>query len=394
MRRSDLSHNIRQTLVRLPPPHDNAYGVVPPDPPVAGGMLGGVERRHHAAIEALAQVEAYAKTLHDPYVVSRILTRQEAVSSSAIEGTHSTLDELLADEETRDEEARASVRQVRQYAAALDSYVQRAGRVGPKIFEPRIVSLVHRRVMRSDPDYRDPPGKLRTITVWIGGGDIAYSTFNPPPADRVEACLAANVDYMRGEGPQQMQQSLLTRMAIAHAHFEAIHPFRDGNGRVGRLLLPMMMAAEQRTPLYLSAYIEANKPAYYAALQAAQQREDWPAMIGFLCDAVVGSTAELMRTRDALTRLAQTWRRRRAFRRGSSALKALAYLPQYPVVTIGRLADLLRVSFPAASKAVDQLRDVGVLEERTGYARNRVFSAPEALAIMNRPFGAEPVLPE
>jgi Fic family protein len=248
--------------------------------------------------------------------------------------------------------------------------------------------------MRADPDYRDTPSKLRTITVWIGGGDIAYSTFNPPPADRVEACLAANVDYMRGDGPEAQQQSLLTRMAIAHAHFEAIHPFRDGNGRVGRLLLPMMMAAEQRTPLYLSAYIEANKPAYYAALKAAQQREDWPAIIGFLSDAVVGSSAELMRTRSALTRLAETWRGRRAFRSGSSALRALGYLPQYPVVTIGRLADLLGVSFPAASKAVDQLCDVGVLQERTGYARNRVFSAPEALAIMNRPFGAEPVPPD
>jgi Fic family protein len=182
-------------------------------------------------------------------------------------------------------------------------------------------------------------------------------------------------------------------MAIAHAHFEAVHPFRDGNGRVGRLLLPMMMAAEGRTPLYLSAYIEANKTDYYAALKAAQQREDWAAMVGFLADAVVGSTTELMATRTALSRLEALWRDRRRFRAGSSALGALGILPQYPVVTIGRLAELLKVSFPAASKAISQLCDIGVLQERTGYSRNQIFSAPEALSIMNRPFGAQPILP-
>jgi Fic family protein len=206
--------------------------------------------------------------------------------------------------------------------------------------------------------------------------------------------LADTVAYMRAEGLHAQQQSLLTRMAIAHAHFEAVHPFRDGNGRVGRLLLPMMMAAEGRTPLYLSAYIEANKADYYAALKAAQQREDWAAMVGFLADAVVGSTTELMATRTALSRLEALWRDRRRFRAGSSALGALTILPQYPVLTIGRLAELLKVSFPAASKAIGQLCDIGVLQERTGYSRNQIFSAPEALSILNRPFGAQPVLPE
>jgi Fic family protein len=393
MKRSDLSPNLQATLARLPPPHANAFAVVPPPPPESGVTLGSVSSRHLEAEKAMATVDAYAATLHDPYVVSRILTRQEAVSSSAIEGTHSTLDELLAAEETHDQEARTSVKLVRGYALALQSYVQRAGKHGPPIFTEQLLRNIHRRVMRADPDYLDTPGLLRARTVWIGGHDIAYSTFNPPPADQVARCLADTVAYMRAEGLHAQQQSLLTRMAIAHAHFEAVHPFRDGNGRVGRLLLPMMMAAEGRTPLYLSAYIEANKTGYYAALKAAQQREDWAAMVGFLADAVVGSTTELMATRTALSRLEALWRYRRRFRAGSSALGALGILPQYPVVTIGRLAELLNVSFPAASKAISQLCDIGVLQERTGYSRNRIFSAPEALSIMNRPFGAQPILP-
>ncbi len=394
MNRNELNANIRSTLVQLPPPHAHAYAVVPPAPPERGVMLQQAAAQHLAAEKAMAQVDAYAATLHDPYMVSRILTRQEAVSSSAIEGTYSTLDELLAAEETQDADTRTSVRLVRRYATALQSYVRKAGERGPDIFTASLIRNIHQRMMRGDPDYPDRPGRLRQVTVWIGGRDIAYSSFNPPPADRVAACLADNIAYMRADGLHAQQQSLLTRMAVAHAHFEAVHPFRDGNGRVGRMLLPMMMAAEGRTPLYLSAYIEARKDAYYSALKAAQQREDWPAMIGFLADAVVGSTAELMATRSALSRLVQHWKGRRAFRSNSSALLALGILPHYPVVTIGRLADLLKVTFPAASKAVAQLCDIGILRERTGYTRNRIFSAPEALSILNRPFGADPILPE
>lgn len=394
MRRDDLSHAVRETLVRLPPPHDNAHGVVPRAPPEQGVMLGATSARHLAAEQAMVEVDLYAKTLHDPYVVSRILTRQEAVSSSAIEGTHSTLDELLTAEETQDDETQGAVRLVRNYAAALQTAVVRARARGTDVFSLALIQNLHRRVMRPDRDYRDKPGALREVTVWIGGQDIAYSTFNPPPADRVPPCLADNVAYMRAEGLHAQQQSLLTRMAIAHAHFEAVHPFRDGNGRVGRLLLPVMMAAEGRTPLYLSAYIEANKARYYDALKAAQQRLDWPAMIGFLSEAVIGSAAELKRTRESLEALRTIWLARRAFRKGSSALRALEVIPQYPVVSIARLAELLGVSFPAASKAVSQLCDIGVLRERTGYERNRIYVAREALTVMNRPFGAEPVLPD
>ena len=393
MKRANLSHAVKLTLVRLPSPHASHYGVVPAPPPESGILVSDVAHRHRAAEDALATVDAYAKSLRDPFMVNRILTRQEAVSSSAIEGTHSTLDELLADEETRDDDARSAVRQVRQYAAALNTYVKRADSKKGSVFTTALVADLHKRIMRDDPDYRDRPGKLRQVTVWIGTGDIAYSTFNPPPASLVPACLDDNVRYMRGDGLHGQQQSLITRMAVAHAHFEAVHPFRDGNGRVGRILLPMMMAAEGRTPLYLAAYIEANKSAYYEALKAAQQRLDWPEMIGFLSDAVVESTAELMRTRTALEDLARRWARRRNFRQGSSSLRALELLHQYPVVTISRLASILGVTYPSASAAVAQLEQVGVLKERTGYLRNRVFSAPEALSILNRPFGATPILP-
>lgn len=394
MKRADLSAAVQKTLLRMPPPHDSPYGVVPEAPPQSGLILTGVAARHQAAEEALAKVDAYAWSLHDPFVVSRILARQEAVSSSAIEGTHSTLDEVLAGEETQDDQARAEVRQVRKYAITLSRFIKQAHRYGPQVFSTKLVSRLHQRILQDDPDYKDPPGAVRTVPVWIGGREMAYSAFNPPPPSEVQACLEDNVRYMRADGLQAVQQSLITRMAVAHAHFEAVHPFRDSNGRVGRMLLPIMMAAEGRTPLYLAPYIEANKTAYVAALKAAQQQLDWPAVIGFFSDAITGTAHELFTTRAALETLSSQWKARRAFRKNSSALLALALLPQYPVITISRLASLLKVTYPAAASAVSQLTDSGILTERTGYSRNRVFAAAEALSILNRPFGEEPVLPD
>lgn len=396
MNRQHLAHAVRARLVRLPSPYDNHYGVVPASPPEDGISFPGALDRLVAASTALARVQTIAREMADPYLVSRILTRREAVSSSSIEGTNSTLDELLEIDDAGDPEtaARGQAGQVRQYALSLDRLLPQARARGPALFDLALIRHLHTEVMRSDPDFADVPGEWRRSVVWIGGtGNIAYSTWNPPPPDRIAGCLAETVDYLRNEGMQSMTQNLIVRMAVSHAHFEAVHPFRDGNGRVGRLLLPLMMAAEGQVPLYLSPYIDAHKAAYYAALKGAQQRLDWEAIIGFISDAIVASVDELMVTREALAGLRAAWATRRRFRSGSASLRALDLLPHYPVLTVRRLASLLGVTVPQAAKAVDQLVTAGILAERTGYARNRIFAAAEVLAIVNRPFGVEPILP-
>jgi Fic family protein len=393
MRRDDLCQAVRDRLVRLPPPHQAYYGVVPAAPPEEGVIVGAVGARLDAAQAALAQVDTFASHLKDPYIISRILPRQEAVSSSSIEGTHSTLDELLSVEEADDQDPTSATKQVRSYALALEDFVPKARKDGTKIFTLELIADLHRAIMHDDPDYKDQPGEMRKGVVTIGGtGDPAYSTWNPPPPDRLKECVLQNVDYMHNEGMQSMTQGLITRLAVAHVHFEAVHPFKDGNGRVGRLLLPLMMAAEGRTPLYLSPYIEANKAAYYRSLKLAQQKLEWDAAVGFLADAVKGTVDELMVTRQALADLAAVWRERRKFRHGSAALKALDELPHYPVLTAARLAKLVDVSYAQANQAVAQLVEAGILKEMTGYSRNRVYAAREVLMIVNRPFGEEPVI--
>lgn len=392
MIRDDLAHAVRERLVRLPVPYANHYGVVPLPPPEDAVTIREGRISHEHALMMLGRIQAITRDMLDPYVVSRTLSRREAVSSSSIEGTNSTLDELLTIEED-DDHARDAAHQVRDYVLTLDRFLPQASAGGTDIFTTELMKQLHREAMRHDPDYADPPGELRETVVWIGGtGNIAYSTYTPPPPDRVAISLEDTATYMRGTGMQVMTQSLVTRMAIAHAHFEAVHPFRDGNGRVGRLLLPMMMAAEGHVPLYLSPYIEANKQAYYDGLKAAQQRLDWDPLIGFLSDAIIGTVEELLATRASLQALRDFWLGRRRFRAGSTALRALDLLVDYPVITANRLAARLNVSLPSALAAIDQLVEIGVMTEKTGYQRNRIFVAAEVLAIVNRPFGLDPII--
>jgi Fic family protein len=399
MKRADLAPALIARLQRYPAPHDSHYGVVPLPPPAEPPTILGLRDRYEAAVGAVARLETLVVELGGDWLVSRLLTRREAVTSSAIEGTNSTLDELLVVEETVEEDAaprRQAADQVRDYALALERLVPEARRLGPAIFTSVLVFRLHRAVMQADADYRSIPGQLRNAVVWIGppGSSIAYSTYNPAPPGEVSCCLEENLAYMRGEADALFPPSIITRLAISHAHFEAVHPFTDGNGRVGRLLLPLLMAAEGHTPIYLSPYIEAHKAAYYAALKVAQQRLEWPEMIGFVADAIAATVAELDETRKALARLRGIWEGRRRFRANSASLRALDVLPNYPVITAGRLASLLEVSFPAASNAIGQLQEAGILRERTGYQRNRIFAAEEVLTVINRPFGEPPVLPD
>lgn len=390
MRRDNLSEAVKRQLRRLPDPYHAHYGVVPLPPPEDSILLRDALAANEAAQRALAEAAVMARDLDDPFLIGRVLARREALSSSAIEGTYSTLDELLVAEETQAVDAPAAARQVRDYALALEDRLPQARERGHAVFSLDLIRGLHRDVVKSDIHDADTPGAFRRIVVWIDGtGHIATSTYNPAPPDCIEQCLAHTVDYLRCEGMQAMTQGLVTRMAVAHAHFEAVHPFRDGNGRVGRLLLPLMMAAEGMVPLHLSPYIEAYKDSYYDALKSAQQRLDWPAIVGFMAGAIVGTVAELRRTRSRLVALKADWKARRRFREPSAALRAIDLLHEYPVVTVRRLQALLGVSFPAASKAVQQLVDIGVLVERSGYKRNRLFAAREAIDLLNRPFGSD-----
>jgi len=213
---------------------------------------------------------------------------------------------------------------------------------------------------------------------------IARSIYNPCPPSDIRICLEQQIDYLQCTGLQQVNQNIVVRMALAHSHFEAIHPFSDGNGRTGRLLLPLMLAADAHTPLYLAPYLARHRPSYMAALAAAQQRLEYAPLIGVLANAITATVEMAETAHKDLFALFMNWNARRKWRKNSAAKLALDLLPGFPVVTTKTLASKLNVSPQAANISAQQLVDVGILTEKTGNKRNRVFVAVEVLEIFNR----------
>lgn len=390
MRSSDLSEDVRARLKHYPAPHAAHRGVVPAPPTRGPVAMGGpdIGQRVLEAERVLARLTAQFQSSDNAFALTRILERQEVVSSSSIEGTYSTLDALLEMEENGDG-AEETV-EIRGATLGLNYGLDKVRAAGMNAFDVAMVCGIHEQLGRHIPGYRGVPGQLRDQVVWIGGrGDPSTSTWNPPPPDDVPTCLNDTLAYMRHAPEDVSHFAVIVRAAIAHAHFEGVHPFLDGNGRIGRLLIPLFFAAEGHVPLYLSPWIEAHKTDYYTALKDAQQRLDHTGMIDVLARAVIGTEAEFNVTMGAVTALENEWSNIK-LRRNSAAHKALPLLKSYPVLRAGTLADLIEVSFKAASDGLAKLVEAGVMVEKTGYARNRIFTAPSMLAILMRPFGEDP----
>ncbi len=396
MNRSQLVPAVRARLKAYANPHSNYFGVVPLPPTEAPVSLGSAAAIHNQALASIGAADRLAKTLASHFFLSRILPIQEAIASSAIEGTHSTLDNLL-ELETGEEEDEESTRDtaahvVRNYALALERALPDVERNRYDAFSIGLIRDLQREVASGDPSHDYVPGRLRQHSrdiVYIGGGHISRSVYNPCPPEDVQKCLEEQVEYLRCTGLQHVNQSVIVRMAIGHAHFEAIHPFHDGNGRAGRLLLPLMMIADDFVPLYFAPYLAQNRSSYMDALRAAQQRLEYAPLVEVFSHAIVNTVDAVETAHDDLTKLHANWIGRRKWRKGSAALTAIDLLIGHPVVTASRLAKLLNVSNVAANSAIGQLTDHGILTERTGFRRNRVFVAGEVLSIYNRPVRGE-----
>lgn len=396
MDRTQLSQAVRDCLVRLPVPFDAHYGVHVALPPTELALPATAIGRIHAAASALTSLDALVSGRPSLFHITRVLVRDEATRSSAIEGTQTTLDELLnadaaieeAEQRGEADAVRGELGTVRAYAVALEQRL-----AVPGVIDGAVIKALHRDVFTGSEEYADGrkgrPGEWRDRVVWIGGGtDISRSTFNPPPPALVPDLIAAHVGWL-GEtvvGPAVLATPI--RLALAHAHFEAIHPFSDGNGRIGRMLLSLMLAAEGHVPVPLSQVLEGNRAHYYEALRLAQQKRDFVPLAVLMCDAIEASAQRA----EALDRRLSTlpaswcdparWPGRRLPRRDGAANRLLSLLPYYPVVTVGAVARRLGVSIQAANLAVRALVDAGLLEERTGWRRNRVFACRDALAVI------------
>lgn len=406
MRRDELAGSLRQQFTRPrgfgvekidKPGYDNVWFVVPPKPPVTFTErldLLLVRDAIHVlqARTSLAAADEFQKTL------AYLLVRREAVSSSRMEGTWSTVDEVLSPAISGAD--RSATAAVRGYANALLHGVEAVKSNGLAALTPDFLRELHRHVMEKDPGFAGVAGRLRTpgqpgAVVQIGSlGRKEDSIYNPAPPQHVPRCLDAVLDWIADKtvlepGDAGMGLSLPVRMAVGHAHFEAVHPFTDGNGRIGRILWALQMVAAGKLPLYLSSYVEAERAEYGEALQEAQKKLRYRRIVEFVCRAVLISSAEEAETQRTLHDLPKAWRQRGKFRRGSSAERALTLLLKMPLLTIKTMAAELEVSVQAASDGVNRLEKAGIIRDRRGHGRGRVYAAEEVIGVLARPFGAD-----
>jgi Fic family protein len=381
--------------------YEHIWFVVPPAPPEESpaGIPAGPISRANTILQSRPNP---AEALELDRLTAYLFAGREAVSSSRMEGTWSTIDNVLTPSETYDhDEGKSEHLSVRGYAAALEYGFAKIQQHGVNALTTELVCHLHDLVMSKDPDFHGIAGRVRApglpgdVAQIGGGGRKEDAIYNPAPPEHAARCLEDVMNWMRNKtlielGDAGMGMSLPIRMAIGHAHFEAVHPFSNGNGRVGRILWPLQMAAAGHLPLYLSGYVEQNRDEYGRALQEAQKQLSYGRIAQFVANAIIGSHDEEKTSKAVIAGLPNLWQQRGRFRKNSSAARALTVIIRMPIITARTLSKELGVSFQAASNALIALASKHVIRERTGHGRNRVFAAEEVIAVLARPFGEDP----
>ncbi len=387
MNKADLSPARQQQLVPVPT-HPGAYAIIPPAPPRFIPSQGIIKEVIHAH-EALGELRISTSRLPNPNLVTRTLDRREAVRSSQIEGTSSDMNQLFTYEATGSDEGLPSdVVITMNYVKALEIGLKIVSGGGSAAIDERLIKELHRNLMAGT-DYGDGIGEYRQIQNWIGGSKIYHAHFVPPVPESVPDCMKELIVFLHDVPVDEdmYEVPIVVRMAIAHAQFETIHPFVDGNGRVGRLLLPIILAAEGYLPVYIAGYLKNNQQEYYDRLAGVQLREEWQAWIQFFATAVEESVKESIQTAFELECLLQLWEERikgLKVRSDSVINKLPDLLIARPVVTARQVAAELGVSFPAANNALAKLAELNILTMPNKQMRNRIFIAGEAIDILNR----------
>ena len=388
MKKTDLCV-ARQKLLVPVEDYSGAFALVPPPTP-RFIQLTGMHNELIRAHEALSALKTLTEQLPKPDLVMRTLDRREAVRSSQIEGTHSDVNDLLVYEATGSHEGLPSdVLVTLNYVKALDHGLKEVRRInGVDVLTNELIKALHLQLMTGVKDFKGTPGEFRKKQNWIGGFKIYNARFVPPPACKVQDCmndLESFLQYTPGE-EEQMEVSIVLRMAIAHAQFETIHPFIDGNGRVGRLLLPLMLAAEGYPSIYLAGFLKSNQKAYYDALANVQLQEKWSDWVTFFATGVEQAAHESMITARELLAILERWQMavNALGLRSDSVIKRFPeLLIANPVVTVKQVKDLLGITFPTANAALAKLKEMGILVQ-TERQRNRVFMAMEVITLLDK----------
>ncbi len=351
---------------------------LPPTLAVDWELVGQISN----ADRALSELAGVARTLPNPHLLIGPFIRREAVLSSRIEGTQASLSDLLFFEASGIADPRPDVREVANYVRALEYGLARLNELPLSL---RLIREIHERLMAGVRGDALTPGEFRRSQNWIGppGCTLMEATFVPPPEQDMKTALGDLEVYWHT--PSTLPP--LVRLALIHYQFEAIHPFLDGNGRIGRLLITLLLCAEgllNQPLLYLSAYFERYRDDYYRHLLAVSQRNAWRGWIDFFLRGVADQARDAVQRASQLLELRETYRQRLpAISSSAHLLRLMDELFSYPAITIARAAERLSITPRAAGLNVEKLVKAGLLEEITGQQRYRVFIAPDIVKIID-----------
>lgn len=351
----------------------------------APGTSAAVNRAH----AALAWLKGTIAGWLDRDLLTRTLARREAVQSSQIEGTRSGLDALLAFEVTRSLDGKlADVVETERYVQALQVGLDSVRAQGRKALNRKLLHRLHATLMVDRLDAANL-GRYRTDYAWIGSAQrIEDATFVPSPPAHIAAGMAElerSILQYRPRDDEAFEIGIVPQLAIAHAQFETIHPYKDGNGRTGRLLMPLLLDAEGWPPLYVSGALLRRRSEYYDALAQVQTRSRWAPWVKLLSEAIVESAHDAVAVYTDLQALRREWERRVVgVRSDSVAARLLPLLIGHPVVDAKRVRVLLDVSDPAARNGLRTLVEHGILAAPSDRRWGRTFHAIEVIERLNR----------
>jgi Fic family protein len=357
---------------------------LPPVPPLE--LIGPVRAALDQALLALGRLDGAAAALPDAQLLIYTYVRKEAVLSSQIEGTQSTLDDLLTHELGGAPGVPIEdVAEVSRYVEAMNHGLKRLQGNFP--LSNRLLREMHEVLMAEGRGAEKTPGEFRRSQNWIGGSRPGNAVFVPPPPQEIESCMGDLEKFLHSDTPS------LVKAALAHVQFETIHPFLDGNGRIGRLLITLLLCHERvlRQPLlYSSLYLKQHRQQYYAELGAVRESGDFERWLEFFATAIRVSAEQATTTGQRIFAVFQEDRShiRELGRQAPAALAIQEAMQSKPLATIAALTQSTGLTTPTVTQALRALEKLKIVRETTGRARGRIFSYVRYLDALN----SEPVL--
>ena len=332
------------------------------------------------ATRALGELNAFTMIVPNVDIFIQMHIAKEANTSNKIEGTKTEMDEVLVAKEQIDPERRDDWQEVQNYIKAMNYALDELERLP---LSSRLIRNVHAILLDSARGETKQPGDFRISQNWIGGASLKTASFIPPHHNEVSDLMSDLEKYLHND---EIQVPHLIKIAIAHYQFETIHPFLDGNGRIGRLMIALYLVSNgllKKPSLYLSDYIEKNKDHYYESLTRVRTQNDLAGWIKFFLEAVIETARSGVQTfesilslKQEIDSLTQTFGKK-----AHNASKLIEYLYQRPIITINDVVEVLGVSKPTASRLVKMFEEKRILRELTGYQRNKLFVFEQYLNI-------------